>query len=230
MRWILILGYQQWKSWTCLFDLLTTLCWLVINIFPCESEPRRVSCLLIDSFIIIQLFWQRSLVASALGVTSFCVTLFYRIVGNLTPTLVQNFIFNSIDLLMRISFRVILITNAPYGSIRLNADFMWINECTKKDSFPLSCIDMIYETYLCNVKCMIHFDLRYAHNHYDYLILVYTIILSLRQAFQGLTTNGSFCLTEMLKLRENQYSQVSRMFWGSKRNWVSWCPCGQWYS
>jgi len=35
---------------------------------------------------------------------------------------------------------------------------------------------------LCNVKCMIHFDLRYAYNHFDWPILVYTVILSLRQA------------------------------------------------
>ena len=39
--------------------------------------------------------------------TSFCVTSFYHSVGNLTPTLVHNFTFNSMDLLMRILFRVI---------------------------------------------------------------------------------------------------------------------------
>jgi hypothetical protein len=109
MRWILILGYQQWKSWMCLFDLLTTLCWLVTNLIPCVLwvTIRRVSCLLVDSFR-IQLFWQRSLVVSALRVTSFCVTSFYRTVGNLTPTLAQSFIFDSMDLLMQISFRIIV--------------------------------------------------------------------------------------------------------------------------
>jgi hypothetical protein len=56
-------------------------------------------------FIQNPILWQRSLVASALRVTSFCVTSFYQSVGNLTPTLVQNFIFNSMDLLMRISFQ-----------------------------------------------------------------------------------------------------------------------------
>jgi hypothetical protein len=68
---------------------------------------------------------------------------------------------------------------------------------------------------LCNDKCIIHFDLRYAYNHFDCLILIYTMILSLRQVFQGLATNGSFCLTEILKLREHQYSQDAR-FWGRK--------------
>jgi len=43
-----------------------------------------------------------------------------------------------------------------------------------------------------NVKCMINFDLRYAYDHFDWLILVYKMFLSLRQAFQGLTPNGSF--------------------------------------
>ena len=83
---------------------------------------------------------------------------------------------------------------------------------------------------LCNVKRMIHFDLRYAYNHYGYLILVYTMIISLRQAFQGLTTNGSFCLPEMLKLREHRCSQDAWIIVGSKWNWVYLCHCGQWYS
>jgi hypothetical protein len=52
--------------------------------------------------------------------------------------------------------------------------------------------------------------------NYDCLILVYTMILSLRQAFQGLTPNGSFCLPSMLKLKEHQCSQDAWMFWGRK--------------
>ena len=36
------------------------------------------------------------------------VTSFYRIVGDLTTTLVQNFIFNSMDLIIQSSFRVIV--------------------------------------------------------------------------------------------------------------------------
>jgi hypothetical protein len=79
--------YQQLKSWMCLFNLLTSVSWLVTNLLPCESPPRRGSCILVDSFR-IQFFWQRSLVTSELRVTSLCVTSFYRSVGNLTPTLI----------------------------------------------------------------------------------------------------------------------------------------------
>ena len=75
--------------------------------FPCLSKPRRVSSMLVDSSR-VQFFWQRSLVTSELRVTSFCVTSFYRSVGNLTSTLVQILILNSINLLVRISFQVIL--------------------------------------------------------------------------------------------------------------------------
>ena len=45
---------------------------------------------------------------------------------------------------------------------------------------------------LCNVKCLINFNFRYAYDHFDWLILVYKMFLSLRQAFQGVTPNGSF--------------------------------------
>jgi hypothetical protein len=54
---------------------------------------------------------------------------------------------------------------------------------------------------------MPYLDLRYAYDRIDSLILVYTRILSLRQAFQGLTPDRSFCLLEMLKLRERQCYQ-----------------------
>jgi hypothetical protein len=59
-------------------------------------------------FVQNQILLKRSLVVSELRVTSFRVALFYRSVGNLTPSLVQNCIVNSMDLLMRISFRVIV--------------------------------------------------------------------------------------------------------------------------
>ncbi len=36
-----------------------------------------------------------------------------------------------------------------------------MDECTVKDPFPLSCIDVVYD--ISYVKCMIHFDLRYAY-------------------------------------------------------------------
>jgi hypothetical protein len=65
---------------------------------------------------------------------------------------------------------------------------------------------------------MIHLDFRYAYNHFDCMILVYKMILSLRQAFQVLTPSGSFCLLVALKLREHQCSKDAYMFPGSQRN------------
>ncbi len=61
---------------------------------------------------------------------------------------------------------------------------------------------------------MIHFDLRYAYNHFDCLILVYTMILSSRQAFQGLTTNGSFVYLKCLNLKN--ILKTPECFWGQK--------------
>ena len=115
--------------------------------------------------------------------TSFRVTWFCRSVGNLTPTLAQNLIFDLMNLLMQISFRVLvdhkrlwcnrlsapeLVTthrpfltrvgscfqlylcctncdgSSPYGSTWLYVySMLMIEECTVKDSFPLSCIDMV---------------------------------------------------------------------------------------
>jgi hypothetical protein len=49
-------------------------------------------------------------VTSKLGATAFCVTPFYRIVGDSTPTLVQNFIFISMDLSCESHFELFLIT------------------------------------------------------------------------------------------------------------------------
>ncbi len=76
-------------SLMCLFDLLIFLCELVTRLFPCVSQPRRVSCLLVD-LSKVQLFCQKSLVTSELRLSALCVTQFYRIVGDLTPTLAQN--------------------------------------------------------------------------------------------------------------------------------------------
>jgi len=75
--------------WMCLFDLLIVLCEFVTKLFSCLSKSRRVSCLLFD-LSRVQLFWQRSRVTRELKVTAFCVTSFYRIFGDLNPTLVQN--------------------------------------------------------------------------------------------------------------------------------------------
>ncbi len=69
---------------------------------------------------------------------------------------------------------------------------------------------------LCNVKCMIYFDLRYACNHYDCLILVYMMILSLRQAFQGLTPNGSFAYLKYWNLEYTNVLKTPECFWGRK--------------
>ena len=96
-----------------------------------------------------------------------------------------------------------------------------MDECTVKDSFPLSCIDMIYG--LSYVKFMIHFDLRYAYK--------------LRLSDSGLHdesiaatslprphTECFFCFPSMLKLKEHQCSHDVGMFLGSKRNCVIF-PC-----
>jgi hypothetical protein len=105
MRWILILGYQQWKSWICLFDLLITLCWLVTNLIPCVLWVTTTTDLLLVGWFIQNPIL---LTSGELRVTSFRVNWFYRSIGNLTPTLVQNLIFDSMDLLMQISFLVIV--------------------------------------------------------------------------------------------------------------------------
>ena len=70
---------------------------------------------------------------------------------------------------------------------------------------------------LCKVKCMIHFDLRYADNHFDWLILVYTMILSLWQAFQGLTPNGSFVYLKCWNL-ENINVLKTPEYFGVEKN------------
>ena len=78
-----------------------------------------------------------------------------------------------------------------------------------KDSFRLTFIDVIYIRHnkLPNAECMIQLDLRYAYNYFEWLMKVYNMIISLRQAFQGLTPDGSFCLPGMLKLRKHQCSK-----------------------
>ena len=68
----------------------------------------------------------------------------------------------------------------------------------------------------CNIECMIHFDLRYAYNHFDWLVLVYTIILSLRQAFQGLIPNGSFVYLICCNLVSINVLKTPECFWGQK--------------
>jgi hypothetical protein len=92
MRWILILGYQQWKSWMCLFDLLFER-FVLIGSQPfslyCKSQSRRVFWLLIDS-LRIQLFRQTSLVNSALRGTSSCVTSFSEVLVTLLQLWFRN--------------------------------------------------------------------------------------------------------------------------------------------
>jgi hypothetical protein len=190
-------------------------------------------------------------------------------VGNLTPTFVQNLIFDSMNLLMQISFRVIvdqkrlccnrlpvpeLVTThrpfwtrvgscfqlslccinyygpTPNGFIWLHVYFMFkMNECNVKDSFSLSCIDMVYD--ICCAKSSVWYISTFAirmttSNHWFWFTLDYIVATSLPRPH----TNGSFCLPEMLKLREHQCSQDAWIFLRSKRTWVYLCHCGQWYS
>jgi hypothetical protein len=85
----------------------------------------------------------------------------------------------------------------PDGSIRVCVDYMALNECTVKDSFPLPRIDDLLDK-LRSAKCMAHLDLRSAYNQVrmsddgpqdDYIVAT---------SFQGFTLNGASCLLEML--------------------------------
>ncbi len=67
---------------------------------------------------------------------------------------------------------------------------------------------------LCNVNCMIHFDLRFAYNHFDCLIFVNTMISSLRQAFQGLTPNGLFDYLKCWNLEKINVLKTPECFGG----------------
>ena len=69
---------------------------------------------------------------------------------------------------------------------------------------------------MCNVKCMIHFDLRCAYYHFKLLIRVYKMFLSLRQAFQGLTLNGSFVYMKCWNLENINVLKTPSCFWGRK--------------
>ena len=60
------------------------------------------------------------------------------------------------------------------------------------DSLQFICIDIIYDISYAMPSVLMHLDLRYAYNHFDYLILGYKMIQTMRHAFQGLTPNGSF--------------------------------------
>ena len=60
-------------------------------------------------------------------------------------------------------------------------------------------------------------SLLYAYDHFDLLILVYKMFLSLRKAFQGLTPNGSFVYLKCCNL-ENIINILKTLacFWGRK--------------
>ena len=94
---------------------------------------------------------------------------------------------------------------------RLHVNNGWV-QCDK-----LSYIDL-YWYYLChklrNAECMIHLDLRYAYNHFDCLILVYKMFLSLRQAFQGLTPNAFFLNLKCWNLENINVLKTLERFWG----------------
>ena len=79
----------------------------------------------------------------------------------------------------------------------------------------LSSIDL-YWYYLCyklrNAECMIHLNLRYACNHFDCLILGFKRIQSMRQAFQGLTPNGSFIYLNCWNLEQIDVLKTPKCF------------------
>ena len=63
-----------------------------------------------------------------------------------------------------------------------------------------------------NAEFMIHLDPRYAYNHFNCLMMVYEMILSLRKAFQGLTSNGSFVYLEYWNLEDINVLKTSTFF------------------
>ena len=83
---------------------------------------------------------------------------------------------------------------------------MSMDEYSVKDSFPLPRNNKLRYK-LCDAECMTHLNFRNVYSHIVCLMMVQLLILSLRQAFQGLTPSGSACLLEMLKLRDHQYSK-----------------------
>jgi hypothetical protein len=67
--------------------------------------------------------------------------------------------------------------SATYGSTWLYVHFiLTMDECIVKDSFPLSWYGLCHK--LCTVNCRMHFDLRYAYNHINCLILFYMMIIA----------------------------------------------------
>jgi len=48
-------------------------------------------------------------------------------------------------------------------------------------------------------------------------MMFYKMIIALRQAFEGLTPNGSFCLPEISNLREHQCSKIDLIILELKR-------------
>jgi len=83
------------------------------------------------------------------------------------------------------------------GSIRVCVDYIALNECIMKDSFPLPRIDDLLDK-LRSAKCMPHLDLRFTYIQVrmsDDGPQDDSIVATL---FQGLTPNGASCLLEIL--------------------------------
>ena len=93
----------------------------------------------------------------------------------------------------------IVLARESDGSIRVCVNYRALNECNVKDYFPLPRIDDLLDK-LRNAECMTHLDLRSAYNQVrmsDDGLQVDSIVAT---AFQGLTSNGTSCLLEMLAM------------------------------
>jgi len=91
----------------------------------------------------------------------------------------------------------IVMVRKPDGSTRVCVDYIALNECNVKDSFPLPRIDDLLDK-LRSAKCMTHLDLRSTYNQVrmsDDGPRYYSIDAT---TFQGLTPNEASCLLEML--------------------------------
>jgi hypothetical protein len=91
----------------------------------------------------------------------------------------------------------IVMVRKPHGSIQVCFDYIALNECTAKDSFPLPRINDLLDK-LRNAECMTHLDFRLVYNQVrmsddgpqdDFIPVI---------AFQGLTPNEAYYLMEML--------------------------------
>ncbi len=75
------------------------------------------------------------------------------------------------------------------------------------------CIETYFGISFENAGCVIHMNFISFYNHFDCLILVYKMILSVRQVFQGLTPNGCFIYLKCWNLENINILKTHAFFW-----------------